>query len=121
MLISILNKNLLEQAIALFNNSIQQSNSVIYEELGTLADIKGGKRLPKGVNLINEPNSHPYIRVRDLNNSVFASLTSDYAYVDDETHKSISRYITSTGNVLISIVGTIGLTPLSMILSIKQT
>ena len=78
--------------------------------MGALSDIKGGKRLPKGVNLITEPNSHPYIRVRDLNNVIFASLSKDYEYVDNDTQKSISRYITATGDVLISIVGTIGLT-----------
>ncbi len=89
---------------------MQQSESISFVELGSLADVKGGKRLPKGVNLITKPNSHPYIRVRDLNNVIFASLSSDYAYVDDETQKSIARYITSAGDVLVSIVGTIGLT-----------
>ena len=62
------------------------------------------------MNLITVPNSHPYIRVRDLNNAVFASLSPEYEYVDDDTQKSISRYIVSEGDVLISIVGTIGLT-----------
>ena len=104
------NENLLQQAIAIFDNAIQQSESITYADLGAIADVKGGKRLPKGVNLITEPNSHPYIRVRDLNNVVFASLSADYEYVDDETQQLISRYITSTGDVLISIVGTIGLT-----------
>lgn len=104
------NDNLFGQASTLFNNAIQQSNSVSYTELGLLADVKGGKRLPKGVNLITVPNQHPYIRVRDLNNVVFASLSNDYEYVDVETQKIISRYIVSTGDVLISIVGTIGLT-----------
>lgn len=83
---------------------------MFYTELGLVADVKGGKRLPKGVNLVSSPNKHPYIRVRDLNNAVFASLSNDYEYVDDETQQSISRYIVSTGDVLISIVGTIGLT-----------
>lgn len=105
-----INENLLQQAIALFDNALQQSESISFVELGSLADVKGGKRLPKGVNLITKPNSHPYIRVRDLNNVIFASLSSDYAYVDDETQKSIARYITSVGDVLVSIVGTIGLT-----------
>ena len=105
-----INENLLQQAIAIFDNALQQSDSVSYADLGALADVKGGKRLPKGRNLITKPNSHPYIRVRDLNNVVFASLSADYEYVDDETQKSISRYITSAGDVLISIVGTIGLT-----------
>ncbi len=105
-----INENLLQQATAIFDNTIQQSESITYADLGTIADVKGGKRLPKGANLITEPNSHPYIRVRDLNSVVFASLSSDYEYVDDETQQAISRYITSTGDVLISIVGTIGLT-----------
>ena len=93
-----------------FRHTLEQSEAISYVELGYLADIKGGKRLPKGVNLITKPNSHPYIRVRDLNNVIFASLTADFEFVDDETQKSISRYITSKNDVLISIVGTIGLT-----------
>lgn len=105
-----MNDNLLQQAKALFENAIHQSASISYVELGLLADVKGGKRLPKGVNLITVPNSHPYIRVRDLNNVIFASLSTEYEYVDDETQKSISRYVVSTDDVLISIVGSIGLT-----------
>ena len=93
-----------------FNNAIECSPSIKHVELSTLADIKGGKRLPKGINLTTVPNSHPYIRVRDLNNVIFASLSSNYEYVDDETQKTISRYVTTTNDVLLSIVGTIGLT-----------
>lgn len=105
-----INNNLEQQAMAIFNNAIEQSKSVTYVELGSLADVKGGKRLPKGANLKSIPNSHPYIRVRDLNDVVFANLSTNYEYVDDETQKTISRYITTTDDVLISIVGTIGLT-----------
>ena len=103
-----INNNLEQQAEAIFQSIL--SNAITTVNLGEIADVKGGKRLPKGVNLIDIPNSHPYIRVRDLNNALFASLTPNYAYVDEETQKSISRYIVSTGDVLISIVGTIGLT-----------
>ena len=103
-----INKNLEQQAEAIFQSIL--CNAVTTVNLGEIADVKGGKRLPKGVNLIDIQNTHPYIRVRDLNNVLFASLTPDYAYVDEETQKSISRYIVSTGDVLISIVGTIGLT-----------
>lgn len=105
-----INENLFQQASLLFEKAIYQSNSFSNIELGSLAELKGGKRLPKGVNLITVPNQHPYIRVRDLNNAVFASLSKDYEYVDNETQKSISRYIVSKDDVLISIVGTIGLT-----------
>ena len=103
-----INENLEQQAEAIFQSIL--SNAVTTVNLGEIADVKGGKRLPKGVNLIDIPNTHPYIRVRDLNNVLFASLTPEYTYVDEETQKSISRYIVSTGDVLISIVGTIGLT-----------
>lgn len=78
-------------------------------KLGEIAAVKGGKRLPKGINLITAPNSHPYIRVRDLNNRRMLELNSDYEYVDDETQKSIERYIVDRGNIILSIVGTIGL------------
>lgn len=78
-------------------------------KLGDVATVKGGKRLPKGTNLITEPNSHPYIRVRDLNNKSTLELNNDFEYVDDETQKSIARYIVGAGDIVLSIVGTIGL------------
>ena len=82
---------------------------MIYK-LGDIADIKGGKRLPKGVNLISAPNAHPYIRVRDLNNVKTLELNESFEYVDDITQKGIAKYIVEKGNILLSIVGTIGLT-----------
>lgn len=78
-------------------------------KLGTLASVKGGKRLPKGINLISTPNSHPYIRVKDLNNQRTLELNSYYEFVDDETQKQIERYIVQKGDIILSIVGTIGL------------
>lgn len=78
-------------------------------KLGDVATVKGGKRLPKGTNLITTPNSHPYIRVRDLNNQSTLELNDDFEYVDDETQKTISRYIVGAGDIVLSIVGTIGL------------
>lgn len=73
------------------------------------ADVKGGKRLPKGKQLAGFPTAHPYIRIRDIGQSKVLQLTSDYEYVDDETQKDISRYIVAEGDILISVVGTIGL------------
>lgn len=78
-------------------------------KLGDIATVKGGKRLPKNVNLINTPNTHPYIRVRDLNDRVTLELNDSFLYVDDETQKGISRYIVNSDDIVISIVGTIGL------------
>lgn len=79
------------------------------EKLGNIVDVKGGKRLPKGINLVSTPNSHPYIRIRDLGASKILGLNSAYEYVDNETQKTIARNIVSSGDMLISIVGTIGL------------
>ena len=78
-------------------------------ELGAVATVKGGKRLPKGVALVHEPNEHPYIRVRDIPQTKTICLDSSYEYVDNETQKLISRYIVSTGDIILSIVGSIGL------------
>ena len=73
----VINNNLEQQAEAIFQSIL--SNAITTVNLGEIADVKGGKRLPKGVNLIDIPNAHPYIRVRDLNNALFASLTPNYA------------------------------------------
>ena len=73
------------------------------------ADVKGGKRLPKGKVLTTKPTKHPYIRIRDLGKEKVLELNSEYEYVDDETQQSISRYIVDEGDILISVVGTIGL------------
>ena len=82
-----------------------------YEEqvIGDLAKVKGGKRLPKGKNLISIPNSHPYIRIRDLGKSKILELTDDYEFVDDATQSTISKYVVEKDDIVISIVGTIGL------------
>jgi len=81
-------------------------------EVGTLkeyATIKGGKRLPKDSELNKEKSGRPYIRVADMNKNKFMTINSEFMFVDDVTQKEISRYIVDTNDVIISIVGTIGL------------
>ena len=73
------------------------------------AEVKGGKRLPKGKLLTEVPTAHPYIRIRDLGRTRILQLTDEYEYVDDDTQKEICRYIVAEGDILISVVGTIGL------------
>ena len=77
--------------------------------LGELVKVKGGKRLPKGISLQIAPNTHPYIRIRDMGKSRVLELDATYEYVDDVTQKSIARYVVDEGDILLSIVGTIGL------------
>ena len=80
-----------------------------FDKLENLCTIKGGKRLPADCELLDTPTQHPYIRVRDVGNGRFVCLTNQFQYIDDETHSAISRYIVNEGDVVISIVGTIGL------------
>ena len=77
--------------------------------LENLCTGKGGKRLPADCELLNTPTNHPYIRVRDVGSSRYVCLTDQFQYIDEETHSAISRYIVNTGDIVISIVGTIGL------------
>ena len=81
-----------------------------YYELGDISDIKGGKRLPKGHSLIEIPNNHPYIKVKDMGNDKLLKLNDDFEYIENETFNQISQYIVKKSDLIVSIVGTIGLT-----------
>lgn len=75
-------------------------------KIGDFAEVKGGKRLPKGASYADSPTDHPYVRVIDMvNRSVDLSKL---VYLSEETHKAISRYEISSNDVYISIAGTIG-------------
>jgi len=74
--------------------------------LGEVAEIKGGKRLPKGQQLQCIKTFHPYIRITDIVNNQIQTHTLQY--VPDAVFPSIKRYIVSEGDIILSIVGTIG-------------
>ena len=78
-------------------------------KLGDICSVKGGKRLPADCELTDIKSEHPYIRVRDVGASRYVCLTDQFQFVDEETHEAISRYIVDTNDIIISIVGTIGL------------
>lgn len=74
-----------------------------------LANVNGGKRLPKG-----EPfseNGFPYLRVVDIQNSFIDD--SKAAFISERVWKVISKYDIKLDDVLVTIVGnTVGLTGL---------
>ena len=72
-----------------------------------LCEVKGGKRLPKGAEYSPTPTPHRYIRVTNLSNGQVDQ--SQLLYLTPEIQKSIGRYIVNTGDVIISIAGSIGL------------
>lgn len=75
--------------------------------LENIAKVTGGKRMPKGFSLINEPNNHPYITVSNMNND-FEDL-STYQYVPTEICSQIKNYIVDENDLIISVAGTLGL------------
>jgi len=79
------------------------------KKLSDFCDIKGGKRLPKGNELNDEKNGNPYIKVADMTKDKFIVLNDSFQFVSNDIQKSISRYIVQTSDIIISIVGTIGL------------
>ncbi|GAB4111958.1 MAG: restriction endonuclease subunit S [Candidatus Caldatribacteriota bacterium] len=76
--------------------------------LGEVSEIKGGKRLPKGEELIDE--GHPYIRLVDIEG--IRVNASKVKYIPEKIKQLISRYVVSKNDVILSIAGTIGLVAL---------
>ena len=105
-----INDNLEAQAQAIFDNLYaQKEDSWLNVQLGDLCKIKGGKRLPLDHELVEYKTKHPYIRVRDLTDTCILTLNYDFFYITDDTHSYIKSYIVKTNDIIISIVGTIGL------------
>lgn len=72
-----------------------------------IADVKGGKRLPKGEQLVEEPTKHPYIRVTNM--YMGGVSTSDMLFVPENIFPLISRYTISEKDLFISVAGTLGI------------
>ena len=101
----------LTEAKALFQSALAEAmepkEGWEKKTLGEIAEIKGGKRVPKGYKLLTEPTNHKYIRVADFND--FGSITlENIQYISDEVYNQIKRYTISSKDVYISIAGTIG-------------
>lgn len=78
----------------------------VWVRLGSLADVKGGKRLPKGTTFSENITKHPYIRVTDFN-AIGVSLEG-LKYIDEDVYEKISRYTISSDDIYVSIAGSIG-------------
>ncbi|MDV2488802.1 restriction endonuclease subunit S [Acinetobacter johnsonii] len=73
-----------------------------------IADVKGGKRIPKGYALVNENTGHPYITVSDMNRSYSIDRTN-IRYVPLEVVDTIKRYTIIDKDIFISVAGTLGI------------
>lgn len=72
-----------------------------------LGAVKGGKRMPKGVSLVQEDTGRPYIRVTDFKDH--GVRDEGILFVPNGYENVINRYRISARDVYISIAGSIGL------------
>ncbi|WP_272573929.1 restriction endonuclease subunit S [Providencia sp. PROV259] len=77
--------------------------SWIVSKIDQIANVKGGKRLPKGESLIAENSGFPYIRAGQLKNGTV--VAGGQLYLEKHVQKTISKYIVSSGDLYITIVG----------------
>mgnify|MGYP001289257629 CR=1 FL=1 len=115
----------IDKAMALHQKNIDETNvfmaSVLNDVFGELeekyrivkisdiAQIKGGKRLPKGQKLSEVETNYPYIRVADFLDNGTINIDS-IQYITDEIYQQIKNYTISSNDLYISIAGTIGKT-----------
>ena len=106
-----LRREVSEEAGILINCAL----SIIYDDLiarfgtqkiGTVANVKGGKRLPAGERLSDTKTPFVYIRVSDMKNH--SVDMSDLKYVPEHIQSGIARYTISSKDVYVTIAGTIG-------------
>ena len=73
---------------------------------GEIFTIVGGKRVPKGYSLLDNPTPYIYIRVSDMKNGTISR--ENIKYISQEVRDKIGRYIITSDDLYISIAGTIG-------------
>lgn len=100
----VLAKSLLASAMSTAFSDAQAPRKAI----GEFAEVKGGKRLPKGTPWSPAPTAHPYIRSTDIKAGLIDE--ENLVFVPDVVWDSISRYTVAEGDVLVTIAGTIGQT-----------
>ena len=79
----------------------------VWCSLGEICEIKGGKRVANGYQLLKTPTPHIYIRVTDMKNGTISS--TDIHYLDEKMYQQIKQYTISKNDIYMTIVGaTIG-------------
>jgi len=92
--------------LKIVEQSVILPNSWEWVRLDEICDIKGGKRIPRGLSFSDKPTSHIYIRVTNMKN---CSIQSDeLKYIDDEIYEKIKNYTISKNDLYLTIAGTIG-------------
>ncbi|EAK0652710.1 restriction endonuclease subunit S [Campylobacter jejuni] len=77
------------------------------KKLEEIANIKGGKRLPKGENLLDNNTKFAYIRVADFQDNGTINL-QNIKFINENTYNVLKNYKIYDDNLYISIAETIG-------------
>ena len=75
--------------------------------LSKYVDIKGGKRIPKGMSFSSERTNYLYLRlsdIADIDNIIF----DDLKCISEELYNKLKRYEIKNDQIVFSIAGTIG-------------
>jgi type I restriction enzyme S subunit len=74
-----------------------------WEIIGNVGEVRGGKRLPKGMRLTKYNTGFPYIKAGDLKNGTV--MIDNLEYITKDIHTQIKNYTVVNGDVYITIVG----------------
>lgn len=77
-----------------------------WRKLGKVAAVKGGKRIPLGDTYANVDTGFYYLRVDNLGTN--GAIAGEMKWLTKSTYETLERYRVFSGDVLISIAGTIG-------------
>ena len=72
-------------------------------QISDVFDVKGGKRIPKGMGYSDIITNHPYLRVSDMKNGTI--LDEDIHYITEEVFEKIKRYTVAAGDIYLTNVG----------------
>jgi len=89
------------------------------KKIGEIASVKGGKRLPKGMFVIDEPTPHPYLRIVDF--ADYGIDRTNIKYIDEEAFEKTKHYTIDKNDIYISIAGSIGRVELSLMICPEPT
>ncbi len=95
-------KNLSKEFLPLFS----VPSNWKWVQLGDIAGIYGGKRIPAGRKLSDIDTGHKYIRVADMND--YTVELDNIKYVPNDIYPLIKNYIINEEDLYITVAGTIG-------------
>lgn len=87
----------------MFSDPVENPKGWEVSTIGDLFDVKGGKRIPKGMDYSEEKTMHPYLRASDMKNNTI--LDDDIHYISDEVYQKIKRYTVQKNDVYLTNVG----------------